>query len=192
LDEGRVDFNAVVTQRIEVAPGLFVLDVAPLGWELPEFEPGQYAVIGLPGSAPRCRDAEPEDHPAEPDKLIKRAYSIASRSQAKQYLESWELGYREEMMTLQRFCREFQYLPIVSRPQEEPIPWAGLAGHCQDVWRRRVIDQVWGFSARPETTHIFLCGNPAMIQDMIALLTAEGFREHSRRSPGQIHTEKYW
>lgn len=273
LDGSHVEFNAVVTQRMEVAPGLMVMNVAPVGWELPDFEAGQYAVIGLPGSAPRCRDAEAEDTPAEPDKLIKRAYSIASRSQAKQYLEfyialvrsgaltprltllnpgdrlwlgrkitgmftldsvppechvimfatgtglapyvsmmrsalaeqparrfavvhgarhSWELGYREEMITLHRFCREFEYIPIVSRPKEEPIPWGGLAGHCQDVWTRHVIDEVWGFSPIPETTHIFLCGNPAMIRDVIELLAADGFREHSRKSPGQIHTEKYW
>ncbi len=29
--------NAVVVQRIEVAPGLAILRIAPDGWELPEF-----------------------------------------------------------------------------------------------------------------------------------------------------------
>ena len=58
-DDGHLEFNAIVTQRMEVAPGLIVMDVAPDGWALPDFGPGQYAVIGLPGSAPRFRDAEP-------------------------------------------------------------------------------------------------------------------------------------
>ena len=40
-------FNAIVTQRMEVAPGLIVLRVAPAGWELPDFEPdGSSTVSG--------------------------------------------------------------------------------------------------------------------------------------------------
>ena len=45
---GKFDLNAVVQQRNEVAPGLMVIRVAPEGWELPEFTPGQFAVLGLP------------------------------------------------------------------------------------------------------------------------------------------------
>ena len=44
----------------------------------------------------------------------------------------------------------------------------------------------------PDDTHVFLCGNPAMCKDMKALLEAEGFVEHSRKTPGQIHVELYW
>lgn len=44
----------------------------------------------------------------------------------------------------------------------------------------------------PETTRIFLCGNPAMIEEMVEALAAEGYREHSRRQAGQIHVERYW
>ncbi len=79
--------NAVVSQRIEVAPGLAVLRVVPDGWELPAFTPGQFAVIGLPGDAPRCEGAEVEDEPPPPDKLLRRAYSIASSSLERQYIE---------------------------------------------------------------------------------------------------------
>jgi ferredoxin--NADP+ reductase len=43
----------------------------------------------------------------------------------------------------------------------------------------------------PETTHVFLCGIPAMIDEMIAILGKDGFREHSPRDPGQIHVERY-
>jgi hypothetical protein len=31
-----------------------------------------------------------------------------------------------------------------------------------------------------------------MIQNMVPVLEAEGFREHSKKNPGQIHMEKYW
>ena len=39
------DLNATVIQRIEVLPGLVILRVVPQGWELPEFEAGQFAVL---------------------------------------------------------------------------------------------------------------------------------------------------
>ena len=265
--------NAIVTQRIEVAPGLIVLRVAPDGWELPRFEPGQYGVLGLPFSSPRCLGSDPEDNTVDPNKLIKRAYSIASSSIAREYFEfyislvesgaltprlmaknvgdrvwlgrkvtglftlesvpaechvimiatgtglapyvsmmrtrlaeqeqrrlvvvhgarhSWDLGYMSEMMTFQRFCPQFDYLPVISRPKEEPIEWQGLVGHCQDVWKNGLIDERLGFRPSPETTHIFLCGNPGMIRDTLEMLEADGFREHTRKSPGQMHTEKYW
>jgi hypothetical protein len=31
-----------------------------------------------------------------------------------------------------------------------------------------------------------------MIDEMCALLTGEGYREHSRYSPGEIFVERYW
>ena len=44
-------------------------------------------VIGLPGSAPRCALSEPEEPPADPNKLIRRAYSIASSSLSREYMD---------------------------------------------------------------------------------------------------------
>lgn len=79
--------NAVVTEKIDVAPGLIVLRVAADGWELPEFEPGQFAVLGLPGEAARCTTSRGEDSPPKPGRLIRRAYSIASSSVSREYLE---------------------------------------------------------------------------------------------------------
>jgi ferredoxin--NADP+ reductase len=79
--------NAVVTLRNEVSPWLMILQVVPDGWELPDYVPGQITSLGLPGSAPRCALAEPEKLPADPDRLIKRAYSIASSPVNREFLE---------------------------------------------------------------------------------------------------------
>jgi ferredoxin--NADP+ reductase len=79
--------NAVVSQRTEVSPGLIILRVVPDGWEAPEFIPGQFAVLGLPGSAPRCVTSDTEEEARPRDKLIKRAYSLASSSVTRMYLE---------------------------------------------------------------------------------------------------------
>ncbi len=265
--------NAVVAQKIEVSPSLFILRIVPDGWELPAFEPGQFAVVGLPGSAPRCTVCDPEDEPAPPDKLIKRAYSVASSSVQREYLElyvalvpsgeltprlfaleagdriwlaekikgmftladvpadkhvvmiatgtglapymsmlrsqltcggptrvavlhgarhSWDLGYRSELRTLARMCPNFHYEPCVSRPGEEYVAWKGKTGYVQDLWDSDLLTKTWGFMPTPENTHVFLCGNPSMVEAAVEILAAEGFKEHGRREPGQIHVERYW
>jgi ferredoxin--NADP+ reductase len=78
--------NARVIGREEIHPELIVLRVRPED-KLFEFKPGQFAVMGLPGSAPRVPGAEPENPVPEPDKLIRRAYSIASASVERRYCE---------------------------------------------------------------------------------------------------------
>jgi len=266
--------NAVVVGRTEVTPGLIIVRVAPDGWQLSPFEPGQYTVLGLSGDAPRCDGSDPEEASARSNgKLIKRAYSIASSSKQQQYLEfyinlvrsgtltprifalgvgdrvwlgrkttgtftldtvdgdqnlilfatgtglapyismirsvltgdgdrrfavvhgarhSWDLGYQSELMALAELCDWFDYIPVVSRPRQEPVPWGGKTGYCQEVWKTRLIDQFWQFRPTPENTHIFLCGSPGMIEAMLWLLAEERFREHTKKSPGQVHLEKYW
>jgi ferredoxin--NADP+ reductase len=267
------EFNAVIQQRIEVAPGLMVIRVVPDGWELPEFNPGQFAVLGLPPEAPRCDIADPDEEEHKPGKLIRRAYSIASSSVAREYLElyvtlvrsgaltprlfaleagdrlwlgpkitgrftldeapddadlvliatgtglapymsmlrtmlpqgderriavllgarhSWDLGYQSELFTLDRLNPSFTYLSIISRPAEEPVPWGGSAGYVQDLWTGDHLEDIWGTRPTPESSRVFLCGNPAMIDDMVAILAEEGFREHSRTNPGHVFVERYW
>jgi ferredoxin--NADP+ reductase len=105
---------------------------------------------------------------------------------------SWDLGYRTELFTMQRLCSNFAYLPMISDPSNEIVSWKGPSGHVQDLWRNCAIDCVWGFHPAPSNTHIFLCGHPGMIEDMTGLLESESFVQHSPRSPGQIHCEKYW
>ena len=105
---------------------------------------------------------------------------------------SWDLGYQSELTGLAKARPRVCYLPIISRPQEETSPWAGETGYCQDAWTRRLIERQWGFTPTPANTHVFLCGNPDMIEETLELLGEERFKEHTKRSPGQVHLEKYW
>jgi len=268
-----IELNAIVSQRIEVAPGLMVLRVVPDGWELGRFRAGQFAVLGLPGSAPRSPVSDAEEIAPDPVKLIRRAYSIASAPGSMEYLEffitlvrsgaltprlfalhpgdrlwlgpklagtftldrapagshlalvgtgtglapymsmlrgellanrerrvavllgarhSWDLGFRSELHTLEHICSNFSFLPIVSRPDEEAVRWTGRTGYVQDLWKQGELERTWGMAPSPENTHVLLCGNPAMVEDMLGLLGESGFREHGRNEPGQIHVEKYW
>jgi ferredoxin--NADP+ reductase len=267
--------NAVVTLRNQVSPWLMILQVVPDGWELPDYVPGQIISLGLPGSAPRCALAEPEKNNADPDKLIKRAYSIASSPVNREFLEfyialvpggaltprlfnlkigdriwlskkavgrltfdessiprgahvilistssgiapflsmlsthlrfpaerkvallhgvrhSWDTGYRSVLMAMEHLRSNFTYIPIISKPEEEPVPWKGATGHVQDVWKSGAIEKAWGCQPVPENAHVFICGNPHMSESMISILQQEGFKKDRKSDPGQIHVEKYW
>lgn len=265
--------NAEVTRRVDVAPGLIILGVSPNGWDLARFVPGQFAVLGLPGSAPRCALSDSEAPPPPSDSLIRRSYSIASSAEVRGDLEfyitlvrsgtltprlfalgvgdpvwlgpkasglftlqsvpstadlvlvatgtglapymsmlrsnllsgesrrvavihgarhSWDLGYQAELMTLQRMFPHFTYLPVVSRPNEEPVPWGGLTGRVQDIWQDGHLERAWRVRPSPETTHVLLAGNPDMVDHMLELLALERFSRHTRHQPGNVHTEKYW
>jgi ferredoxin--NADP+ reductase len=78
--------NATIIRIQSINHGLIILRVKPDA-ELPPFKPGQYGVLGLPGSTPRVPFAEPEEPPADPEKIIKRAYSVASSSLQGEFLE---------------------------------------------------------------------------------------------------------
>lgn len=97
------ELNATVTMRYEINHGLLVLQVSP-DEEMTPFEAGQYTVLGLPGSAPRYHAADPEDEPADPDKLIKRAYSIASSSLQGKFFEFYVALVRTGALTPRLFA----------------------------------------------------------------------------------------
>ncbi len=57
--------NATVLTRLDITERLAIVRLQPREWELPRFEPGQFATLGLPD-------------PAGEGKFVRRAYSIAS------------------------------------------------------------------------------------------------------------------
>jgi ferredoxin--NADP+ reductase len=74
----------------------------------------------------------------------------------------------------------------------EKTGWTAHTGYVQDLWKHGIVKTRWHSTPKPENTHIFLCGAPAMIEDMVDLLEQEGFTEHTKKTPGQIHAERYW
>jgi len=267
-----LELNSIVTQVMLISPINIIIRVTPMGWEIPAFEAGQFAVLYLPESAPRCTNALPEEKEINPNKMIRRAYSIASSSKNKEYIEfyitlvhsgeltprifalqkgdkigmttkftgmftmdkapydanivliatgtgvapymsmlrstalnnpnrkvavihgaynSWDLGYSSELSLLESVVSNFSYLPTVSHPQNEIIPWGGEVGFVQQVWQSKKLDTRWNQKLSSENTHVFLCGNPYMIDETIQLLESEGFVEHKGKVTGQIHAEKW-
>lgn len=104
---------------------------------------------------------------------------------------SWDLAYRSELLAFQHLCNNFTYIATIDRPDDEPVRWGGYTGWVQELWKNGAVSKEWGFQPTPANTDVFLCGNPAMIDEMVAILSKEGFCEHSRKTPGQIHIERY-
>jgi len=78
-------YNATVVSKILVSPDLMILRVTTDDPRA-EFVAGQYTTLGLYGFEPRSENSEDEFIPSKPDKLIQRAYSIASaRTEIQQF-----------------------------------------------------------------------------------------------------------
>ncbi len=238
-----------------------------------EFLAGQYTTIGLPADAPRIEGADPEENGnGNPRKRIVRAYSIASSSKARDYVELYvtlvksgaltprlwllqpgdrlwlgpkakglftlenvptdcdvvligtgtglapyismihdhhrcnigrrfvvvhgaryerDLGYCDELEALQRDCRTMVYVPTISRPEKD-LQWPGHIGREQSVVTDGTQENALGGAFSPKTTHVFLSGNPEMVEDMERVYNELGFTLHGARSPGTLHIERYW
>ena len=100
------------------------------------------------------------------------------------------LGYAEE---LARIAAErggqFLYLPLVTR--EAPPP-GGLAGRLPALIESGELERRVGLSFAAPTDHVLMCGNPAMISEVQAVLGARGLEKHRPRKPGHITIESYW
>ncbi|HID35079.1 MAG TPA: ferredoxin--NADP reductase [Anaerolineae bacterium] len=79
-------YNATVVQKILIRPNLMILRVTTDEPRM-TFASGQYTTLGLYGYEPRSENSEPEAIPSNPDKLIQRAYSIASARHETQQFE---------------------------------------------------------------------------------------------------------
>lgn len=99
-----------------------------------------------------------------------------------------DLGYREELEALAAEESSFFYIPTVTRDSS----WSGHQGRVLTVIQDGTYEQVVGTAFAPETTQVFLCGNPAMIDEAQTVLESQGFKLHSKRDPGNLHIERYW
>jgi ferredoxin--NADP+ reductase len=104
---------------------------------------------------------------------------------------SWDLGYRTELTGLARHCGNFHYLPVITRPQEDGS-WRGRTGYLQNVIASGLIEEETGLPLTPENFDIFLCGNPGMIETMIAWASERGFVRDRGHDTGSLHVEEYW
>ncbi len=102
-----------------------------------------------------------------------------------------ELGFRAELHALAASDTTFTYLPMLTR---EPLgsTWSGRRGRVQSLLDGGAFARFTGQDFDPADTHVLLCGNPEMIDDMERRLGALGFLHHTREQAGNLHFERYW
>ena len=101
---------------------------------------------------------------------------------------SWDLGYRRELEALNATHDNFAYLPAISRPKDDPS-WNGKVGRLPPILDEAQLNDYCKFRVAPGACHVFLCGNPSMIEDAESRLAAKGF---TSGRDGNLHMEKYW
>jgi len=102
-----------------------------------------------------------------------------------------DLGYRAMLEQLAREDERVVYIPAVTRPEAS---WQGYAGRVTALFDDGGFAERAGGALDPERDHVFLCGNPAMIDQLEAeLVERDGFVVKSpRQKDGNLHFERYW
>ncbi|MBT3323146.1 MAG: ferredoxin--NADP reductase [Anaerolineae bacterium] len=98
-------YNATVIGKIMITPDIMVLRV---NTDTPraEFESGQYTVIGLYGHEARSVNSGEEHKESQSDKLIQRAYSIASNRASSNQMEFYISQVKDGQLTPRVFGLE--------------------------------------------------------------------------------------
>jgi len=102
-----------------------------------------------------------------------------------------DLAYADEIRSLCAADPSLAYHPTLSR-EPELSHWSGLRGRVQSVLGSELGHPLSDTLLHPERCHVFLCGNPSMIEDVRAMLVERGFTPGSPRRGGNLHTERYW
>jgi len=92
-----------------------------------------------------------------------------------------EFGYREELENLATANPDFiTYIPTISRPQEETnAGWVGVTGRVNNI----VEEYLDKFGLSSESTMLYACGHPGMIEDVKVRASLRGFT---------VTEERFW
>ncbi len=261
------EYNATLIYKENICEDLMIIRVKPDA-QLFDFVPGQYTVIGLKESAKRINASDL----SQSEKIIQRAYSIASSPLEKSHLEfyvtlvqngsltprlfaleqgdrlylsnrvtgvftldrvpehkhvlllstgtglapyismvrtslktdpsrkfvilhgarySRDLGYKSYLEDLEKSNPNFFYFPSISRPKED-TSWKGLTGYLQTILMSGVLEKRSNVKLDPNQSHVFLCGNPGMIDTCFDLLSPLGYVADKGKEIGTVHKEEYW
>jgi ferredoxin--NADP+ reductase len=101
-----------------------------------------------------------------------------------------DLGYAGDLEERVQQDARVSYLPTLTR--ENGDSWSGLRGRVQAALEPEIFRERAGFELDPARCDVFLCGNPAMIQDVCARLTARRFTADGPHARGSLHFERYW
>ncbi len=169
-------FRSKIADRVLVDPkpqGFFTLDWVPDAAELWLIATG----TGLAPFMSMLRDGRVFQR----FQALVLAHSVRSANQ---------LGYAAELEALEAaHDGRFKRVAIVSR---ETPPANALPGRVTTALVSGALERAAGRTLAAERSHVMLCGNPEMIDEMLALLDARGLRRHRTRRPGHVTIERFW
>lgn len=115
-----------------------------------------------------------------------------------------DLAYLEQQSTVEERFPNYRYEAITTREPENE----GNKVYIQDLIQSGRLEEMLEVPLDPQTTHVFLCGNPAMIGlpkwddddtmhfperlGVCELLAKRGFTIDHRKVRGNVHFEEYW
>lgn len=104
--------------------------------------------------------------------------------------EQAHFAHRDELEAMVRaHTGKFSVIRAVSRGEDSE---GALRGRVTGLLRSGELERAAELSLVPERSHLMLCGNPAMTDEMIEILAPRGIVRHRVRKPGHITIEKYW
>jgi ferredoxin--NADP+ reductase len=98
-----------------------------------------------------------------------------------------QLAYRDELAALSRE----RPLTVLSNTTREPTP-DGLFGRVTTLLDSGALEAAAGEAIAPGRSHVMLCGNPEMVDQLRHQLRDRGLELHTPRRHGAVHLEKYW
>lgn len=115
-----------------------------------------------------------------------------------------DLAYMEQHDLLEKRFANYQYKTLTTREPEN----IGNKVYIQDYIVSGQLEEALGAPLDPDTTHVFLCGNPAMIGipkwddddqphfpdelGVCQILHERGFTIDHHKVKGNVHYEEYW
>ena len=110
-----------------------------------------------------------------------------------------ELAYRDEILQVgaRHAPDQLLYIPITSQDPTSSQLSPALKGLTAPARITTLLDageleQRIGIALDPSHSRVMLCGNPAMVTEMRALLTTRGFAPGRRGIAGNLAVENYW
>ncbi len=99
-----------------------------------------------------------------------------------------ELSYQQQIATIEKqYAEQFSFVPFITRNKVEGAMNQRIPATIEDG----SLEKRTGLVINESDSHIMMCGNSAMINDVTECLVKRGLRKHRRREPGHITTEKY-
>ena len=100
-----------------------------------------------------------------------------------------DMAYRDELNALKiKYPTQFRFGPFITREVAKDAKPLRFTSYLESGELEQFVDTNFDTTL----SHVMLCGNSAMIEDMTTSLGKKGLRRHSRQVPGHIAIEKYF